>query len=66
MRTMVMNRFRKECSITFPLYTFLTSNFGNALGGTGVLGKGFAGMELARAYRDVFTASFDGHPCAEF
>ena len=29
------------------LYTFRTSNFGSALGGAGVLGKGFASMELA-------------------
>ena len=29
------------------LYTLRTSNFGSALGGTGVLGKGFASMELA-------------------
>ncbi|HBA65970.1 MAG TPA: hypothetical protein DCZ48_07295, partial [Methylococcaceae bacterium] len=40
-------------------YTFRTSNFGSALGGAGVLFKGFASM-------DVFTAPFDGHPGAEF
>jgi hypothetical protein len=28
-------------------YTLRTSNFGNALGVAGVLGKGFASMELA-------------------
>ncbi|QCW84766.1 hypothetical protein EQU24_08625 [Methylotuvimicrobium buryatense] len=28
--------------------------------------KGFASMELARAYMDVFTASFNEHPEAEF
>ena len=29
------------------VYTLRTSNFGSALGGAGMLGKGFASMELA-------------------
>ncbi|WP_046061179.1 hypothetical protein [Methylotuvimicrobium alcaliphilum] len=71
------------------IYTFRTSNFGSARGGAGVSDKGFASMELAKAYMDVFTqhlnsiahwpwlivldnlgagftASFGGHPGAEF
>ncbi|QCW83834.1 hypothetical protein EQU24_17480 [Methylotuvimicrobium buryatense] len=43
-------------------YTFRTSNFGSARGGAGVSDKGFASMELARAYMDVFTASLQQFP----